>query len=342
LSGPPARDDSRGSGRDSPGAVYPPILDILVILGPTGTGKSELAYELARRLNGEIVNCDALQVYRGFDAATAKPPDDHRRLVPHHAVDCVEPSEDFNLAAFVRMAEKAIAGIAERRRVPVVAGGTGMYLRGLVKGIVSSPPRDERLRSRIHAIGHRRGTAALHRWLRRLDPESAARLPASDGQRLARAIEFSLLSDGTWSERLHGQGSWERGADRYRALKIGLTMDRPRLYERLDQRVDRFFEAGLVEEVRQRLADGVPATANAFKAIGYREVLSALSEGRDPEGVRDQVKRSTRRFAKRQWTWFRREQNVTWLDAELGTASLVVQVEELWKEHRAATTDSRA
>jgi len=333
LSGPPSGDGPRGPGRNTPGPVRTPDLALLAILGPTGTGKSELAYELALQLDGEIINCDALQVYRGFDAATAKPPVGHRQRVPHHVVDCVEPERDFNLAEFERLATRAVSDIARRGRVPIVAGGTGLYLRGMLRGIVASPPRDEGLRSRIHAIGERRGPAALHRWLRRLDPDSAVRLPSADVQRLARAVEFALLSGGTWSERLRAEGTWNDRGERYRSLKVGLTMDRQRLYERLNARVDRFFESGLIDEVQRLLACGVPPEANAFKAIGYREVLSALREGRDADAVREDVKRSTRRFAKRQMTWFRREADVVWLDAEVGLAEVVGRVLKLWALH---------
>jgi len=285
------------------------------------------------RLDGEVVNCDALQVYRGFDAATAKPPHEDRRRVQHHIVDCVEPERDFNLAEFERLATESVSEIARRHRVPIVAGGTGMYLRGLLRGIVASPRRDEVLRARIRAMGARRGAAALHRWLGRLDPDSAARIPTGDVQRLARAVEFALLDGGKWSERLSAHGTWEDGGERYRTLKVGLTMDRQRLCERLDARVDRFFETGLIAEVQGLLDRGVSPQANAFKAIGYREVLSALNEGRDADGVRDDVKRNTRRFAKRQMTWFRREPGVVWLDAERGVTDLVEQVTGLWEVH---------
>jgi tRNA dimethylallyltransferase len=288
---------------------------------------------LASRLDGEIINCDALQVYRGFDAATAKPPLEHRRRVPHHVVDCIEPGHDFNLAEFERLASDAVADIARRGRVPIVAGGTGLYLRGLLRGVVASPPRDEALRSRIRAIGERRGAQALHRWLGRLDPDSAARLPSGDVQRLARAVEFALLAGGTWSQRLSTEGTWHEGGERYRTLKIGLTMNRQRLYELLDARVDRFFDSGLIDEVRGLLARGVSPEANAFKAIGYREVLAALREGRDAAGVREDVQRSTRRFAKRQMTWFRREPEVVWLDAEAGAEELAERVVESWWSH---------
>jgi tRNA dimethylallyltransferase len=251
--------------------------------------------------------------------------------VPHHLIDCAEPGQDFSLAEFVKRAEAVVAEIHGRERVPIVAGGTGLYLRGLLRGIVSSPPRDERLRERIHAMGRSHGSAALHRWLRRLDPASAKRLPAGDTQRVARAIEFVLLGGEPWSERLHREGTWASGAERYVTLKIGLDTERSRLHERLDRRVDRFFDAGLVEEVRNLIDAGLPSEANALKAIGYREVLAAMRAGDDPESVREEIKRNTRRYAKRQRTWFRREPDVVWLDAEESTAELVRLVLDLWR-----------
>jgi len=179
-------------------------------------------------------------------------------------------------------------------------------------------------------VAARRGPHSLHRWLSRLDPESARRLAPGDGQRIVRALELALSDDATWSERLRDEGSWAAGVERYDALKIGLDGDRERLARRLDERVDRFFEAGLVEEVRGLLALGVPSRANAFKAIGYREVLAALEQGRDPAEARDEVRRNTRRYAKRQRTWFRKEPGVTWLDAESEPADLARRVAELW------------
>jgi tRNA dimethylallyltransferase len=274
-----------------------------------------------------------MQVYRGFDAATAKPPPEFRRRVPHHLVDCVDPQVDFDLARFEELATEAVDGIVARGHVPIVAGGTGMYLRGLLRGVVPSPRRDERLRARIRAMGARHGSAALHRWLGRLDPASASRIPPGDVQRLARAVEFALLEGGRWSDRLETHGTWSAGAERYRALKVGLTLDRERLREQLDARVDAFFDSGLVSEVRALLERGVPPQANAFKAIGYREVLSALTARGDAEAVREEVKRNTRRFAKRQMTWFRREPGVVWLDVEMGIAPLVEKVERLWESH---------
>jgi tRNA dimethylallyltransferase len=306
-----------------------------VLVGPTGTGKSRLAVEVAERIGGEIVGCDALQVYRGLDAATGKPTAEERARVPHSLIDVVDPRRDYSLADFVRDADAAIAAIAGRGRVPVVAGGTGLYLRGLLKGIVDAPARDAGLRDRLRAVATRFGPERLHRRLGRLDPGSAARIPQADTQRIVRALELALAAGPSWSERLASEGTWGRSAERYAALKFGLDLDRDTLAARLAERVDAFLDAGLGDEVRRLLADGVPATANAFKAIGYREVLHAVTEGRDPRAERDAIVTATRRYAKRQRTWFRTEAGLTWLDAARGAGELADEIAANWRRFRA-------
>ena len=210
-----------------------------------------------------------------------------------------------------------------------------MYLRGLLRGVVPAPPRDEALRERLRRLVARHGAARLHRWLRAVDPASAARLAPSDTQRIVRALEVAIASGTAWSERLRRDGTWSSGAESRASLKIGLDMDRAALGARLDERVDRFFDRGLVAEVRALLSRGVPAEANAFKAIGYREVLAALREGRDPETSREIVRRNTRRYAKRQRTWFRGEPGLRWLDASLGADALAERIVHLWRDPRA-------
>lgn len=310
---------------------------LLVVVGPTGTGKSALALELARELDGEIVGCDAVQVYRGFDVATAKPGPEERAAAVHHLVDCVDPTTDFSLADYVREAERAVSGIGVRGRVPIVVGGTGLYLRGLLRGVVAAPPRDAALRARLRRIVERGGRMRLRRLLARRDPGSARRVAPGDTQRLLRALELAL-SGPSWSDRLAAQGNWARGRERYASLKIGLHVEPRRLAAALDLRVAGFFAAGLVEEVRELLRRGVPPTANAFKAIGYREVLRGLAAGAEPEQVLAETRRSTRRYAKRQRTWFRKEPGVVWLDVEREGEPLLDTVLRLW--HEAASTAS--
>ena len=327
--GRPQRVPRQDPGRD-PSEARRSGLRILVLVGPTGTGKTETALLVARTLGAEIIGCDAVQLYRGLDTATAKATPAEREQVPHHLVDVADPRRDLSLADYVRAAEKAILEITERGRVPLIVGGTGLYLRGLMRGIVPAPPRDPVLRQRLRAMATRFGPARLHRWLGRLDPASAARLPGADTQRIVRALEIALGGRGTWSERLMREGTWKRGAERFDSLKIGLDMDRRLLDGKLRDRVNAFFAAGLVEEVRDLLAAGVQREANAFKAIGYREVLSALETAQDPRQVVEEVFRNTRRYAKRQRTWFRKEPDVIWLDASQGPRVLSERIVGLW------------
>jgi len=289
---------------------------------------------VAERIGGEVIGCDALQVYRGFDVATAKPSAEQRSRVPHHLIDVADPRADFSVADYVRLAEEAVAQIASRGRAAIVVGGTGMYLRGLLRGLVPAPPRDPRLRQRLRVMAARFGTPRLHRLLARIDPASAQRLPPGDTQRVVRALEVAFAGPSTWSVTLRELGTWSAGQDRFAAVKIGLDMDREALGRRLDTRVDGFYRAGLVEEVRGLLAAGVPPSANAFKAIGYREVLAVLEAGGGSEDAREETRKSTRRLAKRQRTWFRREGGVHWLDAENGPEALAARIEEIWRAAR--------
>lgn len=302
--------------------------------GPTGTGKSNLAAAVALRLGGEVVGCDALQVYRGLDAATAKPSREQRERIPHWLLDIADPRGAYTLADYVRDADAAIAAIVARGRVPVVAGGTGMYLRGLLKGIVAAPPPDQALRASLKSKVARYGAPSLHRLLAELDPASALRVRPEDAQRVVRALELALPPGETWGDKLLRFGTWSRAGERYRALKFGLDLDRDALAERLAARVDTFFDAGLVGEVERLLAEGVPETANAFKGIGYREILVAKAEGRDPKTARDAIVVATRQYAKRQRTWFRKEPGLVWIDAACGIDELSATVVTAWRASR--------
>lgn len=318
------------SARDARARERAPRL--LVIAGPTGTGKSETATRVALRIDGEILGCDAVQVYRGLDAASAKPSAEARALVPHHLIDFVDARRSYTVADYVRDAEIAIAEIAARGRVPIIVGGTGLYLRGLLRGIVSAPPVDPEVRRRLRAMASRHGSARLHRWLVGVDPDSARRIHPGDAQRVTRALEIALGGGTTWSERLRREGTWHAGIERFAALKVGLDAEPERLDARLAERVAAFFDAGLVPEVHRLLAAGVPRHANAFKAIGYREVLSAIERNGDPATVGDDVVQATRRYRRRQRTWFRREVGMVWLDAASAPDALAARIVELWRQ----------
>lgn len=291
---------------------------VLALFGPTGTGKTALACAIADSVPSHLISCDSMQLYRGLDVASAKPEGDERRH-PWALVDWLAPEEPANLGLWVQAAEREVSEALERGLLPIVAGGTGLYLRGLLKGVAPAPPRDLEVRARLGALLERRGSAFLHRVLTRLDPPLAARLSINDAQRIVRGLEVRLTTGRPLSEL---QASQWRGPDRYRVVRIGLEMPRAELYRRLDARVAGFFERGLIEEVRALLFDrGVPPTANAFAGIGYAEVAAYLlgrGEARDTQELIALVQRNTRRYAKRQWTWFRRETPALWLDPRSG------------------------
>ena len=287
---------------------------LLAIYGPTGTGKTALAVRLADRLPLHLVSCDAVQVYRDLRAAAAKPEGDEWRH-PWALVDVAEPDRDMDMGRWVRAAEAECRWAWRAGRIPAVVGGTGMYLRGLVKGLAPAPPRDEALRARLRRLAARHSVPWLHRVLGRLDPASAARLGRRDEKRIVRALEVRLAT----GRSLAGlQGEAWRGPDRFDVLRVMLDMPRAELYARLDRRVERFFDRGLVTEVRWLLGPrGVPSAANSLKGIGYREVVDVL-RGREPDdglALLERVQRNSRRYAKRQWTWFRREGSDLVLDS---------------------------
>jgi tRNA dimethylallyltransferase len=277
--------------------------NLIVVAGPTGAGKTELALRIAERFGGEIVNCDSVQVYRFFNIGTAKLPEDFRRGIPHHLIDVADPPHIFTAGDFARMARPILRDIAERGRLPVVAGGTGLYLRALIEGLAPAPSRDEELRARLRARESAR-PGSVHRLLRRFDPGTARRIHPNDTPKVIRALEIGLSGRGAASE------VFAAGRDRlegFRVLKIGLFPNRERLYARLEARVDAMFAQGLVEETASILARGYPETCKPFESIGYKQVLQHL---KGELSLRDTIfyaKRETRRYAKRQMTWFRQD-----------------------------------
>jgi tRNA dimethylallyltransferase len=278
-----------------------------VIAGPTGTGKSELALRIAEAIGGEIVNYDSIQIYRGFDIGSAKPSAEVRRRIKHHLFDVIDADTEFNAADYARLARKTIESI----ETPILAGGTFFYLRALLHGLPEMPGRDETIRARIRRIADRpRGNVWLHRWLSKIDPQSGRRIVAADRHRVERALEVWLVSATPISE-------WERpaanSANDMAATKIGLRMERPRLVERLDARVDAMYASGLVGETRGLLAR-YPRTARPFSAIGYAEAVAVVMGEMDVAAAAAETKRRTRAYAKRQMTWLRSERNVQWID----------------------------
>jgi tRNA dimethylallyltransferase len=285
----------------------------ILILGPTAVGKSALALALAHHLDLEIVNADALQVYRGLNIGTSKPSPDDRALVPHHLIDILDPDEPFSAGDFRRRALPVIADIRRRGKTPVVVGGSGFYLRTLVDGISPIPPIPEAQRRTVRALWQAEGLESVRRRLRELDPESSERIAAGDTQRTLRALEVVLatgrgLAD-WWASERAGE-PLEVGA------KLGLTLPRALLYDRISRRVERMAEAGWVQEVADLLAAGWAPISPAFQAIGYRQVVHHLRGELSLDQALGNIARETRRFAKRQLTWFRKEPAVDWIEAE--------------------------
>ncbi|MCZ6601067.1 MAG: tRNA (adenosine(37)-N6)-dimethylallyltransferase MiaA [Acidobacteria bacterium] len=301
---------SPATGRSRAGSPAP----MVVIVGPTGVGKSALAVNLALALRGGLISADAMQVYRGFDLGTAKPDAAARAQVRHELVDVADPRHDFSAGDFVRAADRAVSRLREEGLRPIMVGGTGFYIRAFLGGLFPGPRRSDSLRERLRARAGSHGPAYLQRLLARLDPESARRLGAGDTQRLIRALEVLFLSGEPLSQHLarDGGGIWKR-PERYDAVKIGLRMEKARLVARLEDRAQAYFDAGLVDEVRSLLAAGIPPTANAFKGIGYRESLAVVRGEYSEAEARRRTVIATRQYAKRQMTWFRREPGLQWL-----------------------------
>ena len=281
-----------------------------IVLGPTGSGKSELAIQIALALGGEIVNCDSLQIYRRFDIGTAKVPESARRGVPHHLIDVIDPGQLFTAGDYAREARAALRDIAARRRIPIVVGGTGFYLRALLDGLSHGPARNPELRLRLERREQKR-PLSLYRILSRLDPAAASRIHANDTKKLIRVLEVRLLEGRPITE------FFARGRDPltgFSPIKLGFNPPRALLNQRLDARTTCIFEAGLIEEVRTLLSSGVSRDAKPFESLGYKQALQVVEGRLTLEQALESTQLETRRYAKRQVTWFRKEPDVQWLD----------------------------
>lgn len=282
---------------------------LVVILGPTGVGKSGVALGLAAKFRGEIINADSMQVYQGFDIGTDKPSPADRRAVPHHLLDIAEPGDQFTAADFVAGALEAMAGIHGRGGLPFIVGGTGLYIKALLDGLFPGPGRNPEVRRRLEAQAASEGLGALYRRLETVDPAYALKVRARDRIRIVRALEVFETTGKPISEHFRDTESFVKGMHQ---VRIGLELDRPVLVRRIEERVDRMFAAGLVEEVERLLARGVAADAPAFKGLGYKQILSFRRNEIGLDEARNLVKRETRRYAKRQMTWFRKMSGISW------------------------------
>lgn len=284
---------------------------LIVIVGPTAVGKTALSLTLAKQFNGEVISGDSMQVYKGMDIGTAKASPSERREVPHHLIDIVHPDEPFSVSQFQKLAKAAIDDISRRGRVPFLVGGTGLYIQAVTHGYrFSGAKADERIRARWRRYSERYGRKALHEALHRVDPESAKRLHPNDVRRVVRALEIAERTGKTMTEHLRDQ---QRDVP-YDILWIGLTMEREALYERINERVDAMIEEGMIDEVKRLREKDYTLDLVSMQGLGYKEIMLYL-EGEWPleEAIR-QMKRNTRRFAKRQWTWFRRIDAIRWWD----------------------------
>lgn len=282
---------------------------LIVIAGPTASGKTRLAIDVAKRVGGEIVNADSQQVYRYFDIGTAKPSAAELAEVPHHLVSCVDPLEDFSAARFQTLADEVIADICGRGKRVVVVGGTGLYLRVLLHGVVAAPGRDEALRAELEALGDREGNARLHAKLAQVDPVTAARLSVGDRVRIIRALEIHALTGRPASAHRQAHGF---EAERYAHTLWVLDPDREALYAAIDARTREMFDRGLVEETKALVARGYRGAA-PMKAVGYAQALDCLEGRLGREEAIAKAAQATRRYAKRQWTWFKKEKGARFI-----------------------------
>ncbi len=290
--------------------------NIICIAGPTASGKSALAVELAKEYHGEVVSCDSMQVYRRMDIGTAKPTREEMQGIPHHMIDVAEPDEDFSVSRYCRLAAPIVDNIVSRGKTAIIVGGTGLYMDSLIRGNDFAPFPSTGQRERLEAQADTAGMDAMLEWLRSVDPEAAARLHPSDRKRIIRALEVYLETGETITA--HNRRT-QTLPPRYAPLWLGVDFaERAELYRSIEQRVDRMLELGLVEEIKDLLASGVPETTTSMQAIGYKEFVSALDCRCTIEEATADVKQASRHYAKRQLTWFRRNREINWLIRRAG------------------------
>nr|WP_255550893.1 tRNA (adenosine(37)-N6)-dimethylallyltransferase MiaA [Granulicella sp. dw_53] len=298
---------------------------MIVLVGATASGKTSLALRLAEEFHGEIVSCDSVAVYREMEIGTAKPSHEERARVPHHLIDVVWPDEACTAGDYSRLAREALAGIVGRGKVPIVAGGTGLYLRALIDGLFPAPPQRPGLRERLRETAAKRGADYLHRGLARLDGKAAAAIHPNDVPKVVRAIEVSLAAQEPLTEQ------WEKGRDAltgYRILRLGLDPERARLYERINQRAAEMFDRGLVEET-ERLVERYGLECRPLTSLGYAEAMAVLRGEFTREEAVARAQQGHRNYAKRQGTWFRREPEIRWLKGCGGDTEVVEEAQRM-------------
>lgn len=285
---------------------------MIVIFGPTASGKSDLAVKVAKEINGEIITADSMQVYKGMDIGTAKPTEEEMQGIAHHMIDVCEPDENYSLARYVEDAEKVIKEVASKNKVPVLAGGTGLYIDTLINGMVLSETNtDESYRESLYEMAKQNGNEYVHNLLKEVDLKSADAIHPNNLKRVIRALEFYKVSGIPQSEHIDKA---EKAETPYDCLKFGIATEREKLYERINLRVDKMLQKGLVEEVEALKNAGIDERYTSMQGIGYKEVLLYLNGNLSYDEMAELIKKATRNYAKRQNTWFKREQNTMWID----------------------------
>jgi len=280
-----------------------------VILGPTGVGKSITAIKLSKKLKGEIINCDSMQVYKGFNIGTDKIPLEKRENIPHHLLDIVHPNTQFTAADFAKHALKAIDLILKKNKLPIIVGGTGLYLKALLEGLFPGPGRDSSLRQKLEKRAEEKGLESLSQKLAEVDPVYSQKIGKNDKMRIIRALEVFYLTQRPFSEHFKNTKSCVKD---FNAIKIGLKLNRKELYRRIEERVDKMFKSGIINEVEELLKKGADEHSPPFRALGYKYVLKFLKKEIPAEESVALTKRDTRHYAKRQLTWFRKMEGIQW------------------------------
>lgn len=296
------------------------MIPLIIIAGPTATGKSERSLHLAKRLNSEILSADSMQVYRFFDIGTAKPSIEDRKTVPHHLTDIINPDEEYSAGRFKKDSEKIINKLHAKAKIPIVSGGTGLYINAIAKGLSMAAPSDPELRKKLRKRLKKTGNQAMHNELLKVDPVAAKKINPADTFRIERALEVYYLTGKPMSSL---QSSEKHETNQYDVLYLILNLDRSLLYQRINERVDRMIEKGFIEEVRSIIAMGYSDQLKPFKSIGYKEIVQYLRKELGLEQAVENIKKGTRNFAKRQLTWFKKVPSAEWIKVDIEKPEMI-------------------